>query len=128
MTHKIDLTELQQQVVKVATERPDFVYIDQENASRTNCSYVGAKKGVVGGEGCIVGQALMRMGIPEQELRDWENSQQGTGTPVSALLRDPEVFEYTGNILQIEQLRDVQRNQDMGNPWGLAVAPLPVLV
>lgn len=105
-------------VRELAAERPDFIYTQQpeglaHGVGKSTCSYVGARMGVKGGEGCIVGQALQRLGVKKKTLRRRE------GEPATAVLRrlgvDP------GWVHNGWWLNRVQAHQDMGNSWGYCV-------
>lgn len=108
------------EVRKIAAERPDFVYATQEGRDLpSSCSYVGAIAGFDGGEGCIVGQALARLGHTKEEL--FRQEAMSADMAVSRLgyrlssvglgYANPEVW-----------LQRVQSEQDRGKSWGEAVA------
>jgi len=114
------------EVRKVAAERPNFVYAEQpervalvERMGTINgnleCSYLGAFNVETGaepvGEGCIVGQALKRLGVNDGHLRDHE------GRSASSV-----VASLTGNYKGSGWLNLVQSGQDGGLSWAEAVA------
>lgn len=120
--YKIDLVELQLEMVKLANEQPDFVYTDQSKGT-SSCSYVGAVQGAQGGQGCIVGQALMRLGVPEDALRTYENDESNNNT-ADFLLSDWTFLEHQGTGNQISTIHEVQINQDSKLPWRVAIEPV----
>jgi len=64
MKHTFTAIDVAREVRKLAAERPDFVYA---RGSMTFCSY--APNPVMGApEGCGVGQALARLGVPLSRL------------------------------------------------------------
>lgn len=114
------------EVRKVAAERPDFVYAEQPErvalVKRLNilngaldCSYVGAYEGSVdtdqAGEGCIVGQALKRLGVSSYQLRNVE------GRSASSA-----IGYLTGSTKGTGWLNLVQSGQDGGLSWSEAIA------
>lgn len=123
--YKIDAEELKQEVFKVAAERTEFVYADQPGVDTQQCSYVATTIGGTEGEGCIVGQALERLGVPKDALREWESArvEDGLNTGVYALLMDIELVEVSGDDDRevSSELGRIQGRQDRGQPWGLAV-------
>ncbi len=100
---------------KIATERPDFVYVEQpmnEPERRTSgCSYVSASVGLSEGEGCIVGQALQRLGFDKAALQPFD------GHVASAALTGLGVTHGEGDYW----IDKVQSKQDTGSSWGEAV-------
>lgn len=128
--YKFTAEDVLKEVVRLGRERPDFVYNDQperkayledKQSSSLGCSYTSAVLGSDEGEGCIVGQALMNLGVPEESL-------EGVATNVVAVLEDllpGEPFRYTFGEVAIPKivraLECIQINQDSGLPWGEAV-------
>lgn len=112
----IKLKDLEAEVIMLATERPNHVY-----DSNGGCSYVGTETGQVGGEGCIVGQALMRLGVPEEALREWENGTTSS-TTFSDLVTEMETLTFDEDPLAVKFIREVQRNQDFQRTWGQSVS------
>ena len=106
------------QVRALAAERPDYVYPGADNPR--GCSYVDDDLGSGKGQGCLIGQALQRLGVPRDWLRehgDWSPGDNG-GVTASVLLSHLEVAEdYTASRF----LNTVQMHQDGGEPWRLAV-------
>lgn len=109
--------DLMQQVRCLANEKPSFVYSEQEDYDvGWGCSYVAARIGSPKGVGCIMGQALMALGIARHTLAAWE--QEAIASNVAALL-DHLGVPTTGE--QSAWLLDVQESQDQGLSWGEAV-------
>ena len=114
------LEDLRREVLSIADERPDFVYTAQKEREGlgigASCSYTGAIMFSTEGEACIFGQALTRLGVPQDDLM-------GHSINVASLLYDEfELDEY--NIDYADALNRVQQSQDGGVPWGKAVEPL----
>lgn len=121
--YNVNLFELKDEILKLAAEKPDFVYTKQGVPSN-GCSYVGASMHTEGGEGCIIGQALMRLGVSETGLREWESGY-STANSIGRLLYDAEFITVTemDNHL-IDAIQDTQAGQDTGCSWGEAVISL----
>lgn len=128
--YKFTESDVLKEVVRLGRERPDFVYNDQPVRKAyiesnldgsVGCSYTSAVLGSDKGEGCIVGQALMNLGVPEEELK-------GVSTNVIALLEKllpGESYKYSFGELKIPRivraLSHIQINQDSSMSWGEAV-------
>ena len=119
---KYDFTmeDLRREVLAIADKRPDFVYTAQKEREGTiagsSCSYTGATLGSTVGEACIFGQALTRLGVPEDVLMDCSAS-------IGSLLHDDlDVDDY--DIDYVVAFTNAQQSQDYGIPWGDAVEPL----
>lgn len=112
--------DLRREVLALADERPDFVYTAQKEreglGAGQSCSYTGALVGSTEGEACIFGQALTRLGVPQDVLM-------GYAINIDSLLYDEfELDEYdSGYAIAFTR---AQRTQDRGIPWGKAVEPL----
>jgi hypothetical protein len=137
-SHQDFLIELKKQVLKLASENPNFVYnpnYEQNKALkiRTKCKYNGPVvsvdkenkiQEVVGPDckGCIFGQALQNMG--------WTDSQQMNVTyNIKTILRNfAGVFQLEFVDDQIDVLlssfRETQNLQDSGNSWSNCVENL----
>lgn len=101
------------QVRNLAAERPGYVYSPGEYES---CSYVTGEDG----QGCIIGQAVQRLGVPAELLEALEDKAAGglgVKSLLSTLLGDEEAFSPAGSWLA-----SVQARQDASAPWGAAVA------
>lgn len=109
------------EVRKLASEQPDFNYMSQSpDQSDTGCSYLGAVIGVEGGQGCIVGQALTRLGVPAVVLREHEGS--GARHVIAALRETAGAYMTEAEHVLAYWLGNVQAHQDRGDPWAEAVA------
>lgn len=114
------LEDLRREVLALADERPDFVYTAQKERESlgvgASCSYTGARINSTEGEACIYGQALTRLGVPQDDLMGYSNN-------IASLLYDEfELAEY--DINYADSLNSVQQAQDGGISWGKAVEPL----
>lgn len=117
----ITLQQVIDKVRELAKERPEFVYRDQPGAGGDECSYTSANVGSDEGEGCIVGQALMRCGLSRETLEDLQD---GTAIGIREfLLMLDEYVEQTSGLSdpRARWLVKVQNNQDTGSTWADAV-------
>lgn len=101
-------------VREIAKENPDFIYTDQ-GANDSECSYLGRSIDEPDiGQGCIVGQALMDLGITREEMVEAEIEG----------VRGYEVLEYLGIESKFKHnifLDYVQESQDTGASWSEAI-------
>lgn len=103
-------TELEAEVRKLAAEHPDNIYT-KPNAQGAGCFY-GKGTCTDGSCGCIVGQALARLGVSVLEL------------DVKLIGYVPEVMSHlciSDPKKRQSWLFNVQRRQDLGKTWGEAV-------
>lgn len=114
-TNIITSAQVVAEVRKLAEERPDFVYRSQPGSS-PDCSYLGAYMPEEGepytGEGCIVGQALTRLGVDETALRTVEG-QGARGALVDLGIQCSQV--------DLDWLSEVQSYQDDHRSWRQSV-------
>lgn len=101
------------EVVRLADVFQDFAYNNQPGRNDEDlCGYAGHTVGTDDGQACIVGQALMNLGVPSDDLV-W------CSLPADLLIYDligtPEDNMYS--IL----LRGIQQEQDTGETWSDAV-------
>jgi hypothetical protein len=108
---------LEAEVVSLATAEPD--YIDPLSAKGAPCEY--RAHGTY--RGCIVGQALTKLGVTNEELTRVERLSP-THVDFAAVFGLP--FErQTGprNVnLASRLITNIQVGQDTGSPWGYALA------
>jgi hypothetical protein len=110
------LDDVVAKVREVAAERPTYVYDNGTGGELSSCFY---RHGADRSEpGCIVGQALDRLGyvVPEDlEGRDsYTILNEALGTHF-------ESWESPANPAGAKWIRGVQFQQDAGKPWGVAV-------
>lgn len=104
------------EVIKLAEERPDFVYKAQAGSLvDEGCSYLTAGLRTLAGEGCIVGQALTRLGVSDEDLYEVEGD---SAIGAVARLRGENLTEFSRTI---QKLGAIQSWQDHGYSWGVAV-------
>lgn len=101
----IDSSQVVEEVKRLAKEKPDFVYAIPEDAE--TCLYVFNGKG-----SCIVGQALINLGILAEDIAEHE------GQPASDVMEDLLDDPNSGHNFWLDQ---VQSEQDGRVPWGKAV-------
>lgn len=126
MTKKIQdipLTEIIAEIRRIAAESPDYVYkpvVKPNSLSLETCEYVerSADGELVGS--CIVGRALVNLGVPPEVLTFTSDY-----TPTAfGLLADP---DGDGEGTEIIWIQRVQSGQDEKMSWGDAVARADVL-
>lgn len=122
----ITFNALKGEVRRLAEEHPSFQY--KEQATELNfhegCSYLGQSLAEPDkGQGCIMGQALVNLGVSREELKRFE------GVGVGTILRDSEVMEAPYDDVSTSEdryseymwLTLVQHHQDEGDDWATAV-------
>ncbi|MFF0498493.1 hypothetical protein ACFYU5_18960 [Nocardia aobensis] len=126
MTKKIQdipLTEIIAEIRRIAAESPDYVYkpvVKPNSLGIGTCEYVerSADGELVGS--CIVGRALVNLGVPPEVLTFTDDF-----TPTAfGLLADLD-FDVRG--AEIKWIQRVQSGQDQKMSWGDAVARADVL-
>lgn len=111
----ITVKKVIEQVRKIAKENPDFVYTNQGDVDAAEYSYLGRSMSEPNvGQGCIVGQALLDLGVTREEMV--EAGIEGT-TASEALMR----LGINSGSMYSQYLDFVQDMQDIGEPWGRAV-------
>lgn len=105
-------SRLRDEVYKLAAEQPDYIYADPDN----NGCYYSYASGQKDGPGCIVGQAMYRMGVCVRNLD--EKYESDSATICSILLH------YAPKCSNVDRifLSTVQNAQDSGRSWEEAVA------
>lgn len=98
----------------VAERGADFVYPDEERHEGVTCQY----RKPDGTGSCIVGMALILLGVPAEEIPAW-------GTPGQSSfdllweLRERGIITFDRAASDL--FSEVQDRQDCGTPWGQAV-------
>lgn len=112
------------EIKKLAAEMPDFVYVadPEHKIGSTGCSYIyGGCNKYPEHCGCIVGQALKRLGIDVAEQHE--------DAPASLVLRYLGLSDRVGRFVHgantmlrhSRWISVVQRQQDKGSSWSEAV-------
>lgn len=141
-TVEITLEALAREVSRLATQYPEFVYKSGESTDPSDSSSSQICNYTRGGDrsypqlcGCIIGQACLNVVDPNDRnvvklMLAWADVR--GGLPIDSLVNFPQYGEscvkvkfigdlnYTSPLLG--KLKDVQRNQDNGRPWGKALA------
>lgn len=99
---------LYNKVVELATERPDFAYCQSIYA---NCLYTQGADYNPECDGCIVGQALQRMGFSKEELKPLDDVGSIKEVATYFMIRDKETKPI------IDSLIEIQKRQDRGMTW-----------
>lgn len=105
MPMTITAKDIENEVREIAAAHPDYIYDDFDEEQR--CRYINNGKG-----SCIVGKALVNLGINPEEIIRLEGSP--ANLAVSELV-DP------GEEASLYWLDYVQSEQDNEIPWGEAV-------
>lgn len=122
-TKPITASELKAEVIRVAAEKPDYVYALKDPKNSTSCTYQRD-----GEPSCIVGHALHRLGVSPDLLVEFDTTYE-LGMSVGDLfenfpqilddeVEDPDEWTEEGPV---EFLTRVQIGQDSGIAWGQAV-------
>lgn len=118
-TNPITPKDVLQEMVSIAQDNPDFVYIDQgatTNGFIKDCSYLGRAVGDPTGSACIVGRALSNLGVSDETLRSCETvPASGVIPAVTVPSNGDDDFSITMTIDQIQEC------QDCGDSWGKAI-------
>lgn len=96
----------------VYEQKPEY-----EGSSSTQCVYVYQGKA-----DCMVGQFLVKAGVPLERLAEADNSHYGQGVPALELvsqLQDEGVLSMSETAQ--EALGYAQGHQDIGETWGYAL-------
>lgn len=113
-------TQVIEEVRRLASEQPDFVYSKQEGANpNEDCSYFGCQLGNTTGQACIVGQALASLNVDMSGLKRREV--EGIGMAIGSAL-DEGVVDIPYTEEEQAWLGNVQYHQDRGESWAQAVA------
>lgn len=99
--YNIQPSALVEAVRQVAAEQPDVVAISQYAEGFEPC--------------CIVGTALFNLGVPIEQLQEWDQDPDGTGCSVASITNN-------GVTSDIAWLGSVQTLQDSEYCWGEAVS------
>lgn len=103
----LNATDVVNEIRKVAAEQPDFIY---NEGGLAECMYTKNTDGSPGG--CIVGRALMRLGVEEEDLVESD------GQFASRVLSD---LGISGDRFVMLWIAEVQEVQDGGKTWAEAV-------
>ncbi|AWN03864.1 hypothetical protein PBI_PEREGRIN_24 [Rhodococcus phage Peregrin] len=116
MTYTINPAQIRWEITRLAVLKPDFKYFDANNLEEwETCRYVDE----VTGEGsCIVGQALMNLGVSKEDLSQYEDL--GADQVIKELLNLSEKDKIF-NGRTITWIREVQLQQDLNHTWAHAV-------
>ena len=104
-------------VKELAKENPDTVYVSPNDEGL--CFYT---KGACsnGTEGCIIGQALVKLGVPKETLAELDEKSQD----ITGLLRNLDMVDLAtfDDNDYLDELTKIQNRQDSGCSWGEAVS------
>lgn len=112
MIANFTLDQLIQEIRKLATDWPNFVYERCGSA----CNYTKSKNNP--NKGCIFGQAILNLQPDLKELLTNNNS-----TPITTVLLNLLDFEYKQEVNgnKISWCAEVQNKQDYGQSWANAI-------
>lgn len=108
---KISVKDVVAQVRRLAAENPDFVYkkvffTNSEGNPDYRCQYVKEGKG-----DCIIGQALVDVGVPVESLAEWDKGIYAATAVV------PRFVDVPYDDPAVGWLNAVQGYQDKGRTW-----------
>lgn len=116
----ITTKDVADEVRKIAAKRPDFNYRTQPMQAPERrgsmCSYLSASRNVHEGEGCIVGQALSKLGFTEDQLRIVEGKSASGAMDGLKVSPAPE-----HDVSYRAWVNSVQNAQDSSYTWGDSV-------
>lgn len=112
MTYTLTDTQVYEALTKLAEENPSKVYKSPDELGQ--CLYVHRDDQGERIPGCIVGTVLNRLGVPLEELEKHE------GNGATAVIANAGIEGLSYDMVSF--LRAVQRHQDSGYDWELAVA------
>lgn len=123
----INMTDLADEIRKVAEASPDVVYQERaevldapmsaakwESSERRYCRYQAGGKGC-----CIVGVALENLGVPVERLAEYDGPTERSFYGV--FMEFPEDF-FVDEEAAFSLVRNAQSRQDDGLPWGECVS------
>jgi hypothetical protein len=105
---------LKSEVIRIAKSSP--FYVDDRRSSGFDPTY--SPKGSY--SGCIVGQALTNLGVSSDTLREIEGTtprQESFAQGLGLRYSNTQSSQRNGVGLA-QEINDIQRNQDLGDPWG----------
>lgn len=116
---KVTYEDVLAEVIKIGEAEPDFVYTDQPGVDYDGtCHYLyGNTEGE--GRGCIVGQALLNLGVSKERIESFRNEYADEFLPNVLGLSNPD--KDSPGLKALETLTNIQCAQDDGKPWGEAV-------
>lgn len=124
MPKKLSLKEIAKEIIRVGEENPDFVYTDQHSEDElAGCGYTGKSIGTNEGQGCIVGQALMNLKVPEDRLTNLDDFFTEVVTR-SLLQKYIKKYDKYRDYMLLSVIHNVQVRQDNCYSWGEAITPL----
>lgn len=117
---KINIEDLLETTIKIGMEFEETIY-DRGDGGHGDCLYVQHGK-----PGCIVGQALFKLGVPLARMTEYDTygddsgiNQIIGGDTFSDDFVSNRSYEKTAEI--VAKLQMIQRHQDDGATWGEAV-------
>lgn len=115
----ITLSDIKQEVIRLAKADPDFVYEAPNPAS--GCTYTRNIDDEIVGD-CIFGQALINLGFDKQVLCDADSALvAGMGSSISTILIESGIAKGFDDDGLVSKFESVQLAQDRGLKWIRAV-------
>lgn len=118
----VKVIDVAREIVRLGRENPEHVY---EQTSDLGCTYVREISEDNYEGDCIVGQAMINLGIDPEILHDADNSMfSGGGASASTLIvQNRSVVEEHDDVI-LNRIDTVQAGQDRGDKWGVAIKNL----
>lgn len=111
----VNTKQMIEEVRKIASENPEFVYGD----AITSCSYFGRTIGDTSGQCCIIGQAFKNLGVNTEKLFSAEG--RGDSPTFRMAVEEKLVDISVDHRRELNWLDSVQRGQDSGWSWSYAL-------
>lgn len=111
--------DIAREIIRLGHESPDFVY----DSNPGGCTYLKEVDGKLVGD-CIVGQALVNLGIDREVLIDADNRLKvGAGKRASSIIKGLDT-DLNGYEPLLDVIDNVQQDQDDQICWGDAIRHL----
>lgn len=109
-------TTLYNNVIDISNEQPNFIYNDYTHSKGSvGCYYALGADGRQDCDGCIIGQALQKMGFSKEDLIPLDD--------IGNIINVDIFFQLSNEETEpiVKALREIQSRQDQGQTWKKAV-------
>lgn len=116
------VVDVAREIVRLGRENPEHVY---EITSDLGCTYVRETSENNYEGDCIVGQAMINLGLDPKILLDADNAliRGGGKTASTILIENRSAVEEHDDVI-LNRIDTVQASQDEGTKWGTAIRNL----
>ena len=117
----VSIVALLDTVIELGIKHSEHVY-DRGEDGNGSCLYFQNGK-----PGCIIGQALAKLGVDNETLQKYDDNPGGDGTGIDDILnRFEDDFLWDSDYLKnqeiVDTLNHIQTEQDRGSTWGQAIS------